>query len=534
MNTHTLTGTGSSLRLVWRRNRIFWTCWIIGLAIMMPMTTSQYDTIIPPGSDPRATIEPLRANPSMLALLGPAFDVYTKGGFVFWRVGGFTSCFAGMMAGFGVIRATRAEEEAGRHELLRSGAIGRHAPLAAALLLGALGSLALGVVSAVLVVATGLPVAGSIAAGLAFTLVGLVFTGIGAVVSQVFASARVARYWTPGFFFGGMFLARMMVDARTDVDWARWAIPMEWGMLMRPYSGERWWVFGLGVVLFAVLAAGAFALESRRDHGAGLLADKPGRDRAAASLSGAWGLAWRLQRGALLGWTLAIVCSAYGCGSIIGQMQSSIDANPQVGKMLEKLGGSSNVEVGFYVGMLGILGTVAAIFAAVVLNRLRSEEASGHSEMLLATAASRTSQALSHLVPALVVPSLAFVLVGACLPMAPAFSSGDWSDVARYTRSALALLPGLWLVVGLAMALIGWLPRWTGLVWAVLGWTMFATWFAVLFDLPQWLLTVQPWGHLPHLPRDPMDWTPVVVESLLAAALVILGLVGYRRRGIPS
>ncbi len=45
---------------------------------------------------------------------------------------------------------------------------------------------------------------------------------------------------------------------------------------------------------------------------------------------------------------------------------------------------------------------------------------------------------------------------------------------------------------------------------------------------------MQPWGYLPHLPRDPMGWTAFLVELMLAMALVVVGLVGYRRRGIPG
>lgn len=532
----TLTGTGTVLRLAWRRNRVFWICWIIGLSILMPMTLTQYETIIPPGTDPRPTLEPLRHNPSMLALLGPAFDIYTKGGFVFWRVGGFTACFAGMMAGFGIIRATRAEEEEGRLELIRAGVIGRHAPLAAGLLLGALGSATLGLVTGGLLVAMGLPVAGSLASGLAFFGQGLVFTAIGAVMAQVFESGRSARAWTIGALWGGMFLARMMVDGapQASYHWLGWLIPMEWSMLIRPYSDERWWVAALPIALATVLVVLAVRLESARDHGAGLRSPKPGPAEAPAALSGPAGLAWRLHRGGLVGWTIGILVSAWGCGSIVAQMESSLRQNPQMGELVEKMGGSSNFTIAFYGAMLGILGTVVAIFAAVVLNRLRAEEVRGLAEPMLATATSRVRYAGSHLLLALVVPSVVMVLVGTLLPVAQAGRDGQWSLVSQYTRSAVVLLPGVWLVVGIAMALVGWLPRLTSLVWAVLGWTMFATWFSVLFDLPQWLVRITPWGHLPLLPRDAMDWTPVLVETAIAVALVVFGLVGYRRRGIPS
>ncbi|GAA2181250.1 ABC transporter membrane-spanning protein [Brooklawnia cerclae] len=534
---NTLAGLRTPLCLGLRRDWLFWLCWMVGLALLPAFTATSYDQLIPPGTDPSATIEPLRNSPAMLALLGPAFDLYSKGGFVMWRVGGFTSVFVGMAAGFGVIRATRAEEEAGRLELIRSGSLGRHAPLGAAIVLATIGSLGTGLLTGVLTVAVGLPATGSVAAGLAMASTGLVFTGIGAVVAQVFESARTARYWTIGAIWGGMFVLRMMVDGAgpdAGISFARWLIPLEWGMLIRPWADERWWVFLLSVALFAVLVLLAFRLESTRDHGAGLTRTRPGRPSAAAWLAGPFGLAWRLQRGGLVGWSLGLLLGAVGTGSIMSQMDQSIEANPEIGAMLEKMGGTSNVEMAFYIAMLDIMATVAGIMGATILHRLRAEEARGHAEALLATAVPRWRLALSHLAWAVVLPCLVFIGVGALLPLVQAGSSGDYSAIGQYTRAAAALTPGIVFVVGLAMLLIGWFPRLTGLVWAVLGWTMFATWFAVLFQVPEWLTKVQPWGYLAHLPRDAMDWPAFAVESVIGVALLVAGLVGYRHRSIPA
>lgn len=533
----TVSGIGPMVRLNLRRDWVFWGLWIIGLAIMMPLTAGQYDAIIPPGTDPRATLEPLRNNPTMLALLGPAFDIYTKGGFVFWRVGGFVSMFAGMMAGFGIIRATRAEEEDGRHELMRSGIMGRHAPLAAGVLMAALGSLVAGLASGGLVIAAGLPTSGGMAAALAIAGTGLVFTGIGAVCAQVFESARSARGWTLGVFFGGMFLARMMVDGAgpdASYGWLRWLIPMEWGMLMRPWSDERWWVFALPVALTLALVLLAFRLESLRDHGAGLRQTRPGRADAASYLAGPVGLSLRLQRGGVIGWTIGLLVAAVGTGSIMNQMDESLAANPELGAMLEKLGGSDVMVVAFYLSMLVILGTAISVLAAQLVLRLRSEESRGHAEVILATATSRWRYAGTQVAWAVGLPVLLFVAVGALLPLTQASATGDYSTVAEYARGAAALSPGIVLIVGVAMALVGWLPRASGLVWALVGWSFFATWVGVLFDIPEEVLKVNPWGYLSHLPRDEMDWVPFAIELANGLGLIVIGLVGYRRRNIPS
>ena len=69
----------------------------------------------------------------------------------------------------------------------------------------------------------------------------------------------------------------------------------------------------------------AFALAAWRDHGAGLLPDRPGRTAASGLLRGPFGLAWRLQGGVLLGWMAAYLftfaafgAAAKGVGEILG------------------------------------------------------------------------------------------------------------------------------------------------------------------------------------------------------------------------
>jgi ABC-2 type transport system permease protein len=55
-----------------------------------------------------------------------------------------------------------------------------------------------------------------------------------------------------------------------------------------------------------------------------------------------------------------------------------------------------------------------------------------------------------------------------------------------------------------------------------------------LFNPPDWLLKLQPWGWLPHLPSDPMRWGAFSIELALGLAMLVLGLVGYRRRDIAG
>ena len=61
-------------------------------------------------------------------------------------------------------------------------------------------------------------------------------------------------------------------------------------------------------------------LEARRDFGAGLLAERPGRAGAPPRYATPLGLALRLQRGPIIGWTIAVVLGALLIGSVVKAM----------------------------------------------------------------------------------------------------------------------------------------------------------------------------------------------------------------------
>ena len=92
-----------------------------------------------------------------------------------------------------VIRHTRAEEEAGRRELLGATAVGRQAQFSATLLVAFGASLALGGLAAVGLVAYGLPAAGAAAFGLSWAAFGYLFAPAVAGAAQVTEGARATR-----------------------------------------------------------------------------------------------------------------------------------------------------------------------------------------------------------------------------------------------------------------------------------------------------------------------------------------------------
>ena len=202
---------------------------------------------------------------------------------------------AALMSVFLVIRHTRADEEAGRLELVGSAAVGRLAALTAGLLVALTANVVLAVLLVAVLVVLGLPVAGSVAFALAITTCGLAFAAVAAVAAQLAAGARAARGIAFGVL-GAAYLLRAVGDAAGTggVAWLTWLSPLGWtetdeALHHRPLVGA-----GPAAALTAAATGVAYLLAVLRDHKAGLLPDRPGppRRRPGYALSVAGRSAW--------------------------------------------------------------------------------------------------------------------------------------------------------------------------------------------------------------------------------------------------
>lgn len=526
---------GLLARLALRRSRIYYGVWVLALVATLAATVAAYERVVPPGASAELTMKALGGNPTMRAMLGPPFDLMTPGGFTMWRVGTFAAAALAWMAAFGVIRATRAEEEDGRLELLRAGAVGRRAPLAAGVLVAVGACLAVGLLSAASLARTAPPAGSALLLGLGISAVGVVGAGVGAVTAQVSESARGARGLASAGL-GAAYLVRAMADGSAESSALRplaWASPLEWAALARPYAGDRWIVLLLPLLLAVGLVALAFRLEAVRDHGAGLRQSGRGPAVGSARLASAAGLAARLHRGSILGWTAGIVVFALAMGSLSDAFGTMMKDLPELAEMFRRMGGgAADLREAFYTAMLGLVVIVLAMLGVQTLGRLHREEERGHAELLLSTATTRQAFALSHLVPALVVPTVLLVVCGGLLGLNEAIGSGSSAPVWQVAGAALVLAPGIWVVVGVAMLLHGWVPRLLGVAWGLVGWSLFVAWIGEILGWPEWLISLTPFAALPALPAEPLTWTPVIVTTVLATLLCVGGLVGYRRRDL--
>ncbi|WP_448630687.1 ABC transporter permease [Cellulomonas soli] len=358
------------------------------------------------------------------------------------------------------------------------------------------------------------------------TGVGLVGLGVGALAGQVASTSRGANALGSAVL-GVLYVLRMIGDLGDGT--LTWVSPIGWGQQMQPWGADRWWPLGLLLALTGLLLAAAVRLEARRDLGSGLLPDRPGPADAPARYGRPLGLALRLQRGPIIGWAITVLLAALLFGSVVDSMTDLLD---DTAAPIAALAGGTGVDalLSLLVVMIALITTVFALQSAV---SLRADEASGTVEPQLAGALSRTRWALERLLIPAAGTAVLLAVGGATMGAGYGSSTGDTGQTLRLAGAALAYWPAVMVLVGVAVALFGWVPRLAvPLTWGVLAGLWFVVMIGDALHLPAWLLDLLPFSATPAQPLEPLRWAPLVVMTLVAAGLIGAGVARFRARDV--
>jgi ABC-2 type transport system permease protein len=452
-----------------------------------------------------------------------------------WRYLAYAALGAGLMNMFLVIRHTRADEETGRLELLGSAAVGRQAPLAAALLVAAAADLALFLLSTAVLVAGGLPVAGAAAFALAEVSCGLVVAALSALAAQVSGTARGARGLVITVL-GVIFLFRAVGDSGADhgLGWLTWLSPIGWAELVRPFTADRWWVLALPAAAALALTAIAVALAAHRDQGEGLLQSSSGPAEASRILAGPVGLAWRLQRGALAGWAAGFLAGGLAIGVVANGIGQLVGSSAAVDKALARIGGQSGLTSAYLAACTSLIGLVAAAYAVSAMLRLRSDEADGRGEPVLAAPVGRLRWGSSYLLAAAVGTAILLLAGGAGMGLGYGLaSSTTGTELPRLIGAALAQWPAAVCVAAAGAVVIGLAPQWSvPAAWTAFGICGLIGVIGPALNLSHSVLDISPFTHVPKLPGGVFSITPLLWLTAVTLVLTAAALAGLRRRDI--
>ena len=523
-----LTGTAFLLGFGLRRERLRIAAWLVGITALVLVTTQSIRDLYPTQADLDQAALAAQGNAGAIAFNGPVQGLTTVGGEVAFQSGSFVLVLVALMTLLMVTRCTRAEEESGRTELLRATPLGRNAQTAAALLLVTGMNVVLALVVTVGLVAQGLPVVGTLSFGASSLAVGVVFAAVSLVTAQLVENGRTAS-GLAGIVLGYAFVLR----AIGDIHDARlsWLSPIGWSQKARPFAGERWWPFVVPAGVTVALLLVAHALAGRRDWGAGLAPARPGPGRAAPGLGRPLGLALRLDRATVLGWSGALVVLGVAYGSIAEDVDSFVKDNQTLRDLFAGAGGPSLIDSYFATATM-VLALVACCCPVQILQHARAEETSQHAELVLATPTGRVHWLAAQLLVAWAGSLVVLVAGGLGAGVPYALETGHWARVPTLVGAALAYLPALWLVAAVAVGLFGLVPGALGIVWVGVVGCFVVGFLGPVLKLPHWVRQLSPFEQAPHLPAAQVSITPLVVQGATALVLVAWGLLAFRSRDV--
>ncbi|MDN5751631.1 MAG: hypothetical protein L0H64_24560, partial [Pseudonocardia sp.] len=381
-----------------------------------------------------------------------------------------------------------------------------------------------GAAIAVVFLMLGLPSAGSVLFGAEVAATGVAFTALSLVCAQVLSHARAAT-GLGAVLVGAAFAIRAVGDVGGGT--LSWFSPIGWVQAAHPFGDDRWWPLVIPVAMAAAAAYAAWRLDSMRDVGGSLVAQRLGPATASPSLASVPAWAFRMQRAGVSGWAAGMLLAGAALGSVGSQVADMVRGNEQMEKVF---GGSGEIVDEYFAMVALLLGLLAAVFAASTVLRLRGEETSGRAEVLLVAGVPRRRWMIGWLA----VTTAATVGLAVCgaigAAVAEAMSTGDASQLPRIFGAMLVPLPAVAVIAGLAAALAGLAPRVQHATWAVVAWAFVTGWFGDLLELPGWAIDLSPFSWVPEAPAEPMGWAAWLVTLAVAAVLTVAGVEGLRRR----
>lgn len=525
-----LTGTGVLVRLFLRLDRIVLPLWVVGLVGLVAASASAVRGLYESPLARAGYAATVQQSPAAIVMSGPPQALDTIGGITLFEINLISAVGVALMAVVLTVRHTRAEEESGRTELLRAGVLGRHAPLAAALIVAGGAVMVVGALIGASLAALGLPVSGSLLFGAAMACLGLVFVAVSVVAAQVTEHARAALGMALAVL-GVSWALRSLGDINDNA--LTWLSPVGWVQAVQAYGDQRWWPLLPALGLAALLTAVAVLLARRRDVGAGLVATRPGAPRASRLLSTVPGLALRQQRSSIFWWAVGLGLAGLAFGSLGNEVASVLEDNPDLGALLGP-GAGDDLVAGYFGLILLILVLIVACFTVSSAHRLRAEESAERAELVLATPTSRTGWQLGWLGVTAAGTVVVLVATGAGVAVGDLVTSGSTERLLPLLGATLAYLPALAVMGCLAAALHGWAPRRGMLTWVVLAGCFVVGWLGDLLKIPEGVRDLSPFNLTPRLPAEAMDWPVLLLLTGIAMLLLLLGVIGFRRRDITG
>jgi len=474
----------------------------------------------------------LAANPAVRALYGQPFDLSTRGGFAVWRSGEVLAAISALWGMLTATRILRAEEDAGRYDLLLAGPVIRRRVVGLHLMVLGIVAVLLGIAASTTFVAQSQAVVGSVLVGVGLGLVTVTFVAVGALVAQLFAPRRRAA-GVGGLVLGAAFIVRVLADGSEGARWLRWLTPFGWFEELRAFTGDHLVALVPLVLTPVALLVVTVAFERHRDIGAGLVGDDDVQLECSHLLGGVGPFAWWERRGGVLGWGLGLGGYGLVIGAITVAFTDFLASDPAFRRLAAQFGYEELASAGGFVGSMdAFIAVVLALFVVSSVHVLWDDENDGRLDLVFAGPIGRVRW-LSAQTGVTAVAAIALATVTGVATWIGLVLGGGSLSFVDTVLAALNTLSVVTLFFGLAVFVHGVHPQ-RGV--AVAGGAVLAS-YVISFlgpalDAPGWVLDLSAFRHLAIVPAEPVSWVSTLAMVAAGAAFATGGAVAYARRDL--
>jgi len=474
---------------------------------------------------------------------------------------------------FLVIRHTRADEEKWRYEVVRSLPVGRLANLNAALLLAVVVNLVLALIVGFGMWALGdssMSFNGSMIWGASLGAIGLFSAALAALFSQLCSSSRTAlglSFATLAF----LYLMRAPGDMQIKVvsgqivtgDMEILSLISPLGLILRTeaYVNDYWWPVFVVLATTIVVAIVSFYFNSIRDIDQGIVPARRGKAHGSSLMRSPYGLSFKLLRTAIIVWVVGMFILGASYGTVAGEVDqfmasnemwqqlmigpAGIEAATGAGLSPEQILDTIKQEVAkkgytlteLYMSTItNIMGVFTLVPLFIFMLRAKAEERDTRAELLIATPVSRIKYLAGYAgIAFLSAVVIQFFMTVGLYSMA-IYELPDPSELSwQFMFSAnMVYLPAQWIMLGLAILLLGLLPKATGIVWGYFTASLFIMFFGRMNIFPDWLQKLSPFGYVPQLPIDKINYLTLGLMTAIAAVMTVAGFFFYSKRDINA
>ena len=521
------------LRFIIRRDRIIAGTWLAALSIFALLLAAIYPDLFPDEEAMHGIIATINT-PSMIAMMGPVYGlsamtpaiVLAQNCLIWFAIAVI------IMNIFFVNRYTRVDEELGRLEMIIALPVGRLTDGVAMILLSFILNLAVALLIALFTLAAnieGATVGGALVYGLSIGMQGFLFAMLTLLMAQLFSTAG-ASMGASFAFMGIFYMLRAYGDMNENV--FSYISPMGLGLKVEAFYANHLFPITILFVQALIVAALALWVNACRDSGSGVFPARKGEAHASRFLQTPLGFAWRLLRGGFFAWAIGIFALGASYGSVIGEIDSFVESNDAIRQILEGHGGAATL-ADAYIAMLACMtALIVSIPVINCINRLRTEEQRGRLESIIATSVSRKTIFGSFIAIA-TFEAIALTFFGA-LGLYVAASSSGLIAFGTLMKAAFVYLPALFIMLAIAVFLVGRLPKLTSWVWLLFGYSFLMFYFGRLFNVSEIMLKISPFGNIPQLPVEELSILPLFIMCVIAVVFCAVGIVGFKKRDVKN